>query len=106
MAKVNPSELREIAEICTSEIIREKGITKYNYIPLSKFRCKVKTDKTNFFYTSDNRKMVKSLIFICYKRSHFIEDNFVKYKNKMYRITNVIPMEDNLFCQVYAERVD
>ena len=106
MAKVNPSELREIAEICTSEVIREKGITKYNYIPLSKFRCKVKTDKTNFFYTSDNRKMVKSLIFISYKRSHFIEDNFIKYKDKMYRITNVVPMDDNLFCQVYAERVD
>ena len=78
MAKVNPSELREKDEICTSEVIREKGITKYNYIPLSKFRCKVKTDKTKFFYTSDNRKMVKSLIFISYKRSHFIEDNFIK----------------------------
>ena len=106
MAKVNPGELREQAEICTTETVRERGITKYNYIPLSKFRCKVKSDKTKFFYSNDNRKMVKGLIFICYLREHFTEDNVVKYKNEYYRITNVVPFDDNLFCQVYAERVD
>lgn len=90
----------------TTETIREKGVTTYNYVPIAKFRCKVKVDKTKHFYTSDRRKLHTTLIFIAHKRKYFEIDNFIKYKEKMYRITNVIPFDNGLYYQVFVESVD
>ena len=103
---MNPGELREVATAMTSETIREKGITTYNYVPISKFRCKVKLDKTKTFYNNDKRKIYRSLIFLCHRRSYFVIDNFIKYKDNMYRITDVIPFENGQYLQVYVESVE
>ena len=106
MAKINPGELREMCTVLTTETVREKGISKFNYIPIATLRCKVKVDKNKYFYSGDNRKVNKSLVFFCHKRPFLIEDNFIEYKGKMYRITDVIPFDDYLYCQVFCERVE
>lgn len=107
MAKVGVGELREIIDVCEAIKLKEKGITIYEYKFVSYLRAKVKHDKNKFFYSNDTRKNSSSLIFICYDREFLHkEDMFIKYKDKYYRITEVVPFDDYLFCQVYAEKVE
>lgn len=105
MAKVNPGELRNIITICEAVKVKDKGITKYEYNKVARLRAKVKRDKTNQFYDSDTRKTTRGLVFITHKRDFVIEDRFVLYNDKYYRIIDVVPMDDNLYCQIFAEVV-
>ena len=105
MAKVQPSELKETIEIHEAIKLKEKGITKYEYNQVGRLRAKVKHDKSNFFYDSDTRKKTQSLVFITHKRNYINEEKFVLYKNQYYRITEVVPMDDHLYCQIFAEVV-
>lgn len=105
MAKVNPGELRELITICETIKTKDKGITSYKYEEITKLKAKVKHDKTNLFYDSETRKKSQSLVFITHKRDFVNEDNFVLYKNQYYRIIDVIPFEDRLYCQIIAEVV-
>ncbi|MBP3707094.1 MAG: head-tail adaptor protein [Clostridia bacterium] len=106
MAKVNPSEMRAVIKICESAKVKEKGITTYKYKVVTRLRAKVKNDKINLFYDSDTRKRNHSLVIYCYKNEHLIEDNFILYKEKYYRITQVDLLDDYIFCQVFCEKVE
>ena len=107
MAKVQTGELRDMIDVFQGKKLKEKGITTYEYKFISYLRCKVKHDKNKFFYSNDTRKNSNSLIFICYDRDFLHkEDMFVQYKDKYYRITEIVPFEDYMFCQVYAEKVE
>ena len=106
MAKVNPSEMRDVIEICETVKMKEKGITTYNYERITSVRAKVKNDKFNLFYDSDTRKRTKSLVIYCYRNSALVEDNFILYKNSYYRINQVNLLDDYIFCQVFCEKVE
>lgn len=107
MARVQTGELKDMIDVFKATKIKEKGITKYKYKFVSYLRCKVKHDKNKQFFANDTRKNSQSLIFICYDREFLHEeDMFIQYKDKYYRITEVVPMEDHIFCQVFAERVE
>lgn len=106
MAKVNPGELRTLIDVCRADKIKEKGIVKYRYKKISTLKCKVKLDKQKYFMSNDMRKRTKTLVFLTHKRDFIVEDNFIKYKDKYYLITEVHELDDHLYLQVFAELVE
>ena len=106
MSRVSPSELRDIIVVCESVKLKEHGITTYQYESICNLRAKVKNDKNKLFYDSDTRKKTKSLVIYCYRNPALVEDNFILYKNGYYRITQVNPLDDYIFVQVFCEKVE